>query len=395
MNKIEDDHIEELVNEGENEEPEICPHCDDYTDTDGNGRCLECGWLPHEDVECRFCGEELHDPTPSECEKCGESVWPWLNYDDFMKLTTDDKILHVLNRNESLTFGEIAKKVGMTEKKSTLTYRLRRLSSKEIHLINKSEIKGQNPTYSRVTTVDNRLDAEILEFLTSDDYKARTFSEIQDHIAQKNVGGNKTILLITLNETLPKLGQIRVDEKEPITSPDGETIDQTTYSIPFWRLPDAVCHYCRKEFQGNELVINQISMTEADTIESYPIHATCRSKTKGNKVPYDDSDVCCDYCGLELIHRHISLALREPTEPNGELSNSAKIQNQQVIKNYESAVATLYDDPYSKIFSCLDASNDSFASLYYEKLDPIGYSSHVSKDGKKYHPYCAKRVETL
>jgi hypothetical protein len=90
------------------------------------------------------------------------------------------------------------------------------------------------------------------------------------------------------------------------------------------------------------LVIGQINLTDADSVESYPIHATCRSKLQGRKTPYDDIEICCDYCGIELNPRYISLDLHEGKE----LTEYQKAKNQTTIKNYESAVETLFDDPY-------------------------------------------------
>ena len=81
------------------------------------------------------------------------------------------------------------------------------------------------------------------------------------------------------NVSAAELGSIVIKEIINRNSIDGELIDETTYYIPFWHLPETLCHFCRKEFKDDELVIGQIMEHRGFGVtEQFPIHATCRRK---------------------------------------------------------------------------------------------------------------------
>ena len=161
------------------------------------------------------------------------------------------------------------------------------------------------------------------------------------------------------------------------------------YRIVFWRLPNTVCHVCRKKFKDDELVITQMTFSPGNEIVQFPLHATCRTTLAVPEAqPEDEREVSCSYCGLGLSPRHLGL-------------KSEDIHNPLVM----SAIEEIYDSPYSKLFPFLDAKLNYLDHIsqvilrddnsFSGDFDPISYAYSVKKDDKYYHPYCAKRVEEL
>ena len=80
------------------------------------------------------------------------------------------------------------------------------------------------------------------------------------------------------------------------------------------------------------------------------------------------------------------------------MDSNEKALNERTEKLVDSAIATIFDDPFSKIFSCIDSSDitlhqPSLESSMGGGLENIGLCHYVRKNGGKYHPYCAKQVE--
>ena len=354
--------------------PIECNFCHQDNERNETGECEKCG-KPFE-LEPNFClgCNYPNDPRDSNCLYC-EMQLPNMN------VVLREKILGALKKNEIMSFGEISKKTGMTNRTSNLSYHLSKLSDDK--LISKVKREGKNPLWKYEKFSVDIVESEILSFLSSDNYGIQSFTDIIQAMPDPED---------TVSAAIERLS--RSHQIETCKGKEAEEDVGQSYKIPFYQLPKDVCHHCRKKFQSNELMIGQIMTTDFDTTEIYPIHATCRPKLVAINALYDETESCCDYCGLELNHRDISLKLIESKDAptaSGELSNLQKAKNQQTIKNYESAIATLFDDPYSKIFSCINADYTALENDH--NLEPIGYSHYVTNDGKKYHTYCAKQVE--
>ena len=102
--------------------------------------------------------------------------------------------------------------------------------------------------------------------------------------------------------------------------------------------------------------------TPIDTVAEFPIHATCREEAGQN----EDKAACCDYCGLEFNARmiktkKITLAgganYRDPLASKtiggnfqSEINSNEKALNERTEKLVDYAIATIFDEPLSKIF---------------------------------------------
>ena len=159
------------------------------------------------------------------------------------------------------------------------------------------------------------------------------------------------------------------------------------FQTPFWHLPDDVCHHCRKKFGPKDLIISQAFVDPADTVLDMPIHATCRNKM--NKGQYDESDTCCDYCGLSLSPLSLDFELREKRQ-----SYDNRLKPNKLL---ESGLEQLFDEPYSKIFSYIKTDNHYLDQMGQheglgEHFHPASFFNSVRKNGEKYHPYCARKL---
>ena len=129
----------------------------------------------------------------------------------------------------------------------------------------------------------------------------------------------------------------------------------------------------------------------ADNVEHYPIHATCRSSMIKHEQ-HNEKPICCDYCGLSLTPSQ--LYLKEQKKQDGSIKRNRLL---------ESGLETLFDEPYSKIFPYLQHGNHFIdydsqtaeAGGFGGMFMPQGFMHSVIKNGKQYHPYCAKQVEQL
>jgi len=389
-----------------------CEQCGEYDEPDGDGTCHICGWMPGTDPKdrvCEWCGhtqDELTGGEPTSCENCNEPLSPWIDLEMYNKIKTSDKILEILKRNyRPLSFSEIAKKTGLTLKKSTLNYQLKKLVHQE--LLTKIKIDGKDPVYTNATDADSLLDAETQKFVKTDDYGGKSFEEIKAHIKTTDVVENHAQIKDSLEKQV-KLGMLVTSIESDKAS--GLPLQKIKYEIPLWGLPDDRCHYCREKFEDNELIISVIMQTPIDSLDEYPIHATCREKAGQN----ENKAACCDYCGLEFNARmiktkKITLAgganYREPLASKtiggnfqSEIDSNEKALNERTEKLVDSAIATIFDDPFSKIFSCIDSSDitlhqPSLDSSMGGGLENMGLCHYVRKNGGKYHPYCAKQVE--
>ena len=324
-----------------------------------------------------------------------------------------DLILLVLtrlpNEKKSLEFGEIAEKTNMTDKKAGLNYHLKALL--KISAIKKEEVGGKNPVYSRSDDdALTKIEAVILDTLSSNNYYSQSVSQLEGAICSSGKFDVKTLTVALDN--LVKRHRIEMYNDQ--------------YAIPFWELPDSVCHHCRQVFKDDELVISQIMTNPVEDLEQFPIHATCRHQMRDPSMPWNVKNVSCDYCGLELSLRHLISHIQN--------KYANQIHDQTMI---HSAVGTLFDEPYSKIISYINGEdefidyrsqednaenidwvssrefNKSYENLADSEKATVnaiiadqrrknkfgtefmnqGYAYFVRKNGKQYHPYCAKQVK--
>ena len=129
-------------------------------------------------------------------------------------------------------------------------------------------------------------------------------------------------------------------------------------------------------------MVSQIVDQEGIALSSYQIHATCQNEIVNDNV-YDQREACCNYCGLSLNAKDIV---------------PAKDQNNPLVI---SALEKLFDEPYSKLFSFLSLSEYETIRVSSSRLQfdsasgtrPLYCVYSIRKNGKQYHPYCAKQVK--
>ncbi len=271
------------------------------------------------------------------------------------KVELNPRILSVLEIKE-MSFGDIAIKTKMEDRKSLLSYHL-------TNLVDKKLIGKKTGGIYYIIEIQG-LDKEILKILESDNCGKKTINQIKEKLksSKTNISEKKTL------ETLEKLEIANIISK-----------NNGFYEISQKELGNHNhCTVCRKRFdEKNELIISQIVLDEDDdTRKNLRLHATCRSKLDNpswsNQRPiFSQTD--CDYCGLSL---------------NASL---IKIQNGNEI-NIDKEIDILFDNPFSKIFSVL--STKGIESIGGRLDLPVGgYAYYEQKESKQYHPYCLKIVE--
>jgi len=362
---------------------------------------------------CPNCKAEIEDHDASHCTECGKPL-------PIVRKSIDDKIIAFLRRELphitevsdkdfrpwEMPLGRIAEGIGMSEKKSSVSYHLTALEKAGI--VSKVKADGKNPGYRLVNKEGgDLLESKVIVYLESDNYSPKSSGAIlaemtimQDEYVTpaeaEKAGFDSTVIIDEVNAVLYKLektGEIECSHNVDVMQEDGTTMQEDHWEIPFWRLPDYICHHCRKVIEDGELRASYITRDSNGTYDNHPIHATCKPQMLRPDAAYSEGDpgkLCCDYCGLNLRASEIDFVA-------GSANN----------KMVESAMEKLFDTPYAVLFSYIDARNDAVdfysqegvysdgRETFGQDLESRGYAHYVEKDGKKYHPYCARQVEQL
>ena len=105
---------------------------------------------------------------------------------------------------------------------------------------------------------------------------------------------------------------------------------------------------------------------------------------------FNDKDACCDYCGLNLSPSELQNYLIEKRD-----SWDNKLERNRLL---EAGLEELFDNPYSKIFSFIETEGyfiDNFSQQagFGSNFSAGSFMYYVKgEDGKKYHPYCARKL---
>jgi len=305
------------------------------------------------------------------------------------KVRLDSQILAILKAREELTFAQISEYTDMKEKASNLSYHLKQLQEKG--LIEKEVRRPLRRTFYKYTApAPDLVEAEVFKIIESDFTKSFTFDEISvtigrmPHSSDAPTSEEITHALESLMET----GRIEESAVGMHTGPDG---DIEHYQIPFWNLPEDVCKHCRNEFKSDDMIISQAFTDEGGMMIELPIHATCLPHMQ--PYPRDERRICCDYCGLNLSPKQLEYDLEE--RKHGDWGSDI-LPNKLI----ESGLAELFDTPYSKILPYI--KNETFridqisqdyggaAKQQWQANDLMYYVK--GENGKKYHPYCARKL---
>jgi hypothetical protein len=125
------------------------------------------------------------------------------------------------------------------------------------------------------------------------------------------------------------------------------------------------CYLCKKEFNDNQLIISAIISDDDGMINNYQLHALCRNNLDENdRIFYNTSSANCDYCGLSL-------------------SVQMLLFNKIEEINLDKEIDTLFNEPFSKIFSSIDSTKHGD-----EGMNIRSFACNKTENGKQYHPYC-------
>ena len=244
--------------------------------------------------------------------------------------------------NGDLTPAEILDKMGLSQKSaSSLSYYLGNMVKDEI-------LKKIDGKYHKIPKPQSDVGEEVIKILLEDDCSLKNENTIKEKIKED-------ISEETLSWTLQILrneNQIFEHKKE-----FGISHDQLN---KYDR-----CYICKKKFNDNQLIISAIMTDDDGMINNYQLHALCRNNLdKANKIFYNTSSANCDYCGLSLSAQMLFFNKIEEI-------------------NLDKEIDTLFNEPFSKIFS-------SFDSTKYgdEGMNIRSFACNKTKDGKQYHPYC-------
>ena len=298
-----------------------------------------------------------------------------------MKEGADDQILSELQKCGLMTFAQVAEK-SKDIVPSGVAYHLKQLQKKKLVVIERDISKlqalgridrGNYPkqAYRLVPIMDHPISKRIDLIFKEDEYAIIEYNDLIGKLTKSEKFTDEEVKNYV--EKMIKMNILDVAKS---------TQEHRLVQYPVWRMPNSVCHYCGKEFKDNQLVVSQIVDHEGIALSSYPIHATCRNEIINDSV-YDQRQACCNYCGLSLNAKDIV---------------SAKDENNPLVI---SAMEKLFDEPYSKLFSFLSlgeyetiqTSSSPLRTGLASGERALFWAYSIRKNGKQYHPYCAKQVK--
>lgn len=261
------------------------------------------------------------------------------------KIVNQESILHLLQK-KSMRNKEICEK--LEAKSNRVSYHLQKL-------LDMGKIEKNGDVYTIVKESPSKLNELIFTILEENNCREKPLKEIFEKIKKSS---NDFVSLIETD-----LQQILdLDLKNSIKLENGN------YLLEDYILGErGFCFFCRKKITENQLKIGMLTHGPWGGTNLWPLHATCRSQLY-NIV--DESSTICDYCGLDLKRYY--------TDPT------------KITPSMDNALAKLYDDPFSQIFSHLDSEH--YASPSSDIDSVFGFAHYKEKDGKKYHPYCLRII---
>jgi hypothetical protein len=245
--------------------------------------------------------------------------------------------------NGDLVNEDILDKMGLDQKSATvLSYHLKKM-------LKEKTVEKKDGKWHKISKPQSDVEEEIFEILLEDDCSLKKPEIIKEKIKEDI---SEETLLWTL-QTLCNIGKIYEHKKEFGIS----SLEVNKYNR---------CFICKKEFKDNQLIISIIFPDEGiGVVHNCQSHALCRNKIdKENDIWSNNSSSDCDYCGLSL---------------------SAKIllHNKTENINLDKEIDTLFNEPFSKIFSSIDSSNHGD-----ENTHVTSFACPKTENGKQYHPYC-------
>jgi hypothetical protein len=204
--------------------------------------------------------------------------------------------------------------------------------------------------YQIIETPENSLDGKFLSILELDNCRGKKFEEINNMLELEGIKISKTEILESLKN---------LEHRWKVYEDNG------LFAIPNHQLNEHNrCVVCKKTLEDDQLIISEFTLDDSNSFVSNLLHATCRPSQLNSWV--ENYTTNCDYCGLSL--------------------NAAMLGQQENNKiNIDAEIDTLFNEPFSKIFSTISAK-DYMSSIADEHVS--GYAHFKRKDGKQYHPYC-------
>ena len=254
---------------------------------------------------------------------------------------TRDLILKIID-NGGLENAEILEKMGLDQKSaSILAYYLSKM-------VEEKTIEKIDGKWHKILKPQSDVEEEAIKILLEDDCSLKNIDIIKEKI-KKDISDDTLSWIL---QTLRTNNQIYEHTKE--------------FGIPYNQLNKYDrCYICKKKFNDNQLIISAIINDDDGMVNNYQLHALCRNNLDENdRIFYNTSSANCDYCGLSL-------------------SVQMLLFNKIEEINLDKEIDTLFNEPFSKIFSSIDSTKHGD-----EGMNIRSFAWNKTKDGKQYHPYC-------